>query len=383
VKWRPIVCFSTLIPALCCYAQVAAAAQSTLDLIKSRGVVTVCADPDNLPFSSSKLNPPGLDIEVAQAIAKQLNVKLDYYWYATNHGKRALRQLSEGNCDIFMGLPADPDAADSNPRILLSQPYYSGGFTPILPTGSKAATIADLEAKDVGVQMVTVPDVVLFNEGYSRRLFRTAAEVFSAVSKGEIEAGVITAPVAGWLARNNPNAGVRVSPETRADFVYPMGVGVRKQDTDLKAAVDKAITTIRADGRLQQILERYGVPQLKADGQKQTTKTAQADSASPSDAQASPGEASQSAGTISAPTSAKDIAAGRGLYRQACYKCHGPEGVSGGTIKDARKYTGTDAEFLNLVRNGRSGTAMPAWKGILSDTEIMQIRAYIKQLPKD
>jgi ABC-type amino acid transport substrate-binding protein/cytochrome c553 len=382
VQWRLLACVLALIVELCCLAQAAIAVESSLDSIKQRGVVTVCADPDNLPFSSSALNPPGFDIEIAQAIAKQLNVGLNYFWYATNHGQRALRQLTEGNCDFFMGLPADPNSAESNPRILLSAPYYSGGFAPLVRTDANLKTVADLKPQDVGVQMVTVPDVVLFNEGYSRRLFKTPQDVFSAIAKGTIDAGVVTAPVGGWLAKQNPTAKIHVARLTRPDFLFPIAVGVKKGNEDLKAEIDKALALMRVDGRIDQILERYGVPQLTAEGTQQEETAQQASAkvaAKPSGAAAA---ADLHDGT-SAPTSAQDIAAGRRLYRQACYKCHGPEGVSGGTIKDVRQYIGTDPEFLQLVRNGRSGTAMPPWKEILTDKEIMQIRAYIKQLPTD
>ena len=45
-----------------------------------RGTITLCAHANALPFASRKNNPPGFQIELGRALAKQLGVELDVAW---------------------------------------------------------------------------------------------------------------------------------------------------------------------------------------------------------------------------------------------------------------------------------------------------------------
>jgi quinohemoprotein ethanol dehydrogenase len=74
----------------------------------------------------------------------------------------------------------------------------------------------------------------------------------------------------------------------------------------------------------------------------------------------------------------KQIERGAKLYNQSCYKCHGPQAVSGGTVPDLRMFAGGKAEFVSTVQAGRPGTIMPAWAEFLSEEEISSIYAYVR-----
>jgi alcohol dehydrogenase (cytochrome c) len=45
-----------------------------------------------------------------------------------------------------------------------------------------------------------------------------------------------------------------------------------------------------------------------------------------------------------------------------------------------RAFKGTEDDFLRIVRNGRAGTAMTPWKGLIDDDEIRNVARYIKKL---
>src|SRR5208337_4294224 len=86
-----------------------------------------CADPDNLPFSSDNPSNPGLYNEIGSAIAQELNRPAEAVWYRTNFGKRAIRStLLAKQCDIFIGLPADPDLM--GPALIFSKPFMQAGY---------------------------------------------------------------------------------------------------------------------------------------------------------------------------------------------------------------------------------------------------------------
>jgi len=74
-----------------------------------------------------------------------------------------------------------------------------------------------------------------------------------------------------------------------------------------------------------------------------------------------------------------ELRAARSLYLQ-CSQCHGTDAKGTAAAADLRAFKGTEESFLRVVREGRPGTGMTPWKGIISDEDIRNIARYIKQL---
>src|SRR6266704_6765766 len=107
------------------------------------------------------------------------------------------------------------------------------------------------------------------------------------------------------------------------------------------------------------------------------------------------------AGTVPLPAprslAAQDTTAGKKVYVKWCAGCHGDGGAGDGPaaaymLPRPRNFTGglykirttasgqlpTDADLLRAIDEGLPGSAMPGWKGRLSDTERRQVMAYVK-----
>lgn len=104
---------------------------------------------------------------------------------------------------------------------------------------------------------------------------------------------------------------------------------------------------------------------------------------------AAPGELSGPLNPLRNDTAA--IPAGQRLYVQNCTTCHGPSGRGDGPAALALNprpadFTNhmtagkhTDGQVFLWIKDGyRSGSAMPAWGGRLSDTEIWQLVSYLR-----
>jgi ABC-type amino acid transport substrate-binding protein len=228
-----------------------------LEEIQSAGVIRVCADPHNLPFSDMGMAPAGFNLDIAGEIARDLNLRLDYLWFHTAYGGRVLRQLYEHNCDFFMGLP-DTMAA-SNPRLLLTRPYLRAGFVPIVRQDSTMHDLADTKNEAVGVEMMTVADFHLFRSGYRRDLYRNQEELFQALVKNRVKIAVMWLPVAAWLRQQHPEANLRMLPVDASDMQFSLAIGVRKEDPDLRERIDQVLDRLIRSGKLQQLLSRYGL----------------------------------------------------------------------------------------------------------------------------
>lgn len=429
-------------------ASAAQAQQTALERIKRSGTITVCADPDRLPYSSDKPSPNGFDIDIAQEIAKELGFKLGYQWYSTHRGTKIVRQLADAGCDFFPGFPVEASFEESNFKIILSKPYYSSGFATLTQADAPDTILQDSKGKGVGVQMGTLPDFRLFDRGYERKLFRNAKEMIDAVKHKEVAAAVVPALEGGWEVKSHNDASLKVLANTEKDFVFPMAIGFSKADKDLRDLVNAAIDKIESDGRMAAILVKYGMvklagtgggvaPKSKAETEKEDggkddpgppSKDKKSDAGTPGAPAAkvtgagswwnwivanAAAEEPAPAATPAAepgkdlgedmhgialsrefmvdptrvedfPSDDKSVDNGRKLYKQACYKCHGPNGVSGGNTPDLRVFAAKNSHYdmFAIVQAGRLDRGMPAWNDYLNETEIKSIIVYVKALHK-
>src|SRR4029077_2679078 len=100
---------------------------------------------------------------------------------------------------------------------------------------------------------------------------------------------------------------------------------------------------------------------------------------------------------LPSPFPAQDTTKGKAVYVKWCAGCHGEGGAGDGPaaarmLPRPRNFTGaiykirttasgelpTDADLMRAIDEGLPGSAMPAWKGRLSDAERRDVAAYIK-----
>lgn len=86
--------------------------------------------------------------------------------------------------------------------------------------------------------------------------------------------------------------------------------------------------------------------------------------------------------TTPAPTPTIDTAS---LFASKCAACHGAnrQGVTGlgGVLTPQSLEDRSVAELANIITNGKTGTAMPPFKQILSQAEIDALAQFIKNTP--
>lgn len=308
----------------------------------------LCADPSNLPFSSRDAREPGFEVEIARAIAAALDAELTVHWVPTAREIIVLRQLYEGRCDLVMGFPITPGFVDDKPRLSLSAPYYVMRQVVVSSSVGGARSPEDLRARIVGVQAMTLSDQLVHERGFNRKVYVTPDATFDALVKGEVDAVVMESPLAGWFVTRNAGFVATAIGDPARDL--KIGAAVRKADGDLKESVDRAIQQLAA-AALPGILGRYGVTL----------------------AQASP---------PAAPLSA-ELRAARSTFLTQCSQCHGTDAMGTAAASNLQAFKGSEADFVRTVQNGRPGTGMTPWKGLISEDDIRAIARYIKQLATD
>ena len=90
------------------------------------------------------------------------------------------------------------------------------------------------------------------------------------------------------------------------------------------------------------------------------------------------------------PLGADAAAAGATVFKVNCESCHGPQGHGDGpagavldpapkNLAELQTTAGDDYLFWR-ISTGKEGTAMVAWKGVLTDEQIWQVISHIRTL---
>jgi polar amino acid transport system substrate-binding protein len=226
-----------------------------LDAIRDRGLLSLCAHANSLPFASKTQDPPGFQIELARALAAALGVTLQVEWVVSGI------QFRVADCDIVLDTIAVAEA-QAERRLQLSKPYQRSGVG--LAVRSDAGGVEkfdDLNGRRVGVQGRSLAAMLLAQRGARLTFFGYEEEMVEAVSRGEIEAAAVSPATAGYFKLRHPEARVRFvhAYDSEPELRWNLAVGLRRADTPFREAIDGAIERLVADGTVARIYARYGI----------------------------------------------------------------------------------------------------------------------------
>lgn len=242
--------------------------------IRERGELVVSMDPANLPFSSAKEDRPGLDVELARALARELDLRLRLEWIDVQR-ETAIGELLDGECDLAFGAAIDPGAVDDEEelagKVIYSKPYYGTGYLLVvrrgfsgsgLRDGPRVKSLVELKgdkSRRLGTDAGSVADYYLRQHGYRRRLFRTQLAVLKSLHDGGIDYAYVWANV-GWILHTTPEFELEVVPGYVPEDHWNIAIAMRRGDDELKHHVDAAVQKLAQNGTVSSALSRYHVP---------------------------------------------------------------------------------------------------------------------------
>jgi quinoprotein dehydrogenase-associated probable ABC transporter substrate-binding protein len=250
-------------------AQAVERPQSSLELIDPK-VLRVCADPHNMPFSTEK--GEGFENKLADLFADKLGKGLAYAFYPQATGF-VRNTLAAHRCDVIMGVPQGDDL------IQVTNPYYRTAYALVFKPGrglDGVDTMADarLKGRRIGVVAGTPPGNNMAANGLmanakpyplvvDTRVDSSAEAMMRDVETGDIDAGILWGPMAGYYARQATSATAvvpLVKETTGPRLAYRIGMGVRFSDQDWKRLLNRMI----ADNQpaINALLLSFGVPLL-------------------------------------------------------------------------------------------------------------------------
>jgi len=261
-------------------AQTTEGTDLSIELVDPK-VLRVCADPRNLPFSNEK--GEGFENKLGELFAEKLQKKLDYMYYPQATGFVRMT-LAAHRCDVIMGFPQGDDLVQG------TNPYYRTAYALVAKQGSgldEVATLEDarLKGKHIGIVAGTPPATNMAVNGLmanakpyplmiDTRFDSSSAAMIKDLMSGEIDAGVLWGPMAGYFAKQ-ASPPLHVTPlvkETSGPrLAFRIGMGVRPADQNWKRQLNRLIQENQP--AINKILLDFGVPLLDENDKPITAET--------------------------------------------------------------------------------------------------------------
>ena len=252
----------------------AAPAHADLDKIQASGKLIVAVYDDFAPFSTKA---GGIDIDLAEALAKKLNLKLSLLPFpAAENVNDDLRNmvwkghyLGFGPADVMLHVPVDRNVMARNEQVEIFAPYHRE--TVRLVRNLKA--IPDLQGADsligkrVGAEKVSISAMVLLGDANLRdkvQIFGSAIEALQKLKAGELDAVVATRAEVENVLQGDANFEVTDAPFDRLPRKgWVNGMAVKKEDTALATLLQAALNDLVDSGEMTAVFAKHGVKFIK------------------------------------------------------------------------------------------------------------------------
>ncbi|CCB71895.1 ABC transporter substrate-binding protein [Streptantibioticus cattleyicolor] len=197
----------------------------------------------------------GFDVDLLDLVAKRLGVRQEIVDTPFENIKTGAF-LNSGQCDVAAaGMTI---TAERRKNIDFSVPYFDATQAVVTRKDSGITSLADVKAKKrkLGAQAQTTGEDYADRGGFDPVSFDTSDALLNGLRTGQVAAVIVDYPVArGWL-KDPANSG----PFHQVDNLHTgeqYGIGVKKGNNKLLAAIDKAITDARADGTYRSLYEKW------------------------------------------------------------------------------------------------------------------------------
>ncbi|GAA2506647.1 transporter substrate-binding domain-containing protein [Streptomyces longisporus] len=226
-----------------------------VQLVKA-GQLTTCTHLPYPPFQS-EINGKvqGFDVSLIDLVAKDLGVKQQILDTPFENFKTGAF-LNSGECDVAAaGMTI---TAERKKNVDFSDPYFDATQALLVDKSSGITSLADAKAKKVklGAQAQTTGEDYAKKQGFDPVSFESSDAVLNGLRTGQVKAVIIDYPVVqGWL-KDKANADkFKVADNLNTGEQY--GFTVKKGNTKLLAAINKAIKDAKADGTYKKLYEKW------------------------------------------------------------------------------------------------------------------------------
>ncbi|MEU9733582.1 basic amino acid ABC transporter substrate-binding protein [Streptomyces sp. NPDC048002] len=224
-----------------------------VELVKG-GRLTTCTHLPYPPFQSEiDGEVQGFDVSLVDLVAENLGVEQEILDTPFENFKTGAF-LNSGECDLAAAGMTITEERKKN--VDFSDPYFEATQAVLADKDSGITSFADLKGEKVGAQAQTTGEDYAKSQGLDPVSFESSDAVLNGLRTGQVDAVVIDYPVVqGWLKDQANADAFEVAEQINTGEQY--GFTVKKGNTELLAAVNKALADAKADGTYQEIYEKW------------------------------------------------------------------------------------------------------------------------------
>ena len=235
----------------------ASAEDDSLQKIMDKGEFIMGMDVSFPPmgFKDEEGNLTGFDVELAQAVAEHMGVKVNLQAIDWNAKEM---ELNTGTIDvIWNGYTITPERQE---QVLMSEPYMENAQVIVVRADSDINSLADVAGKTLGVQDgSSAEEAVNADEEFASSIGKTVkfdnnVMALMDLANGQVDAVAVDSVVADYYSAQTPDT-YKILDETLAPEEY--GIGFRKGDEAFMNAVMDALKEMKEDGTAAEISNKW------------------------------------------------------------------------------------------------------------------------------
>jgi len=225
--------------------------------------IKIGTDPTYAPFESKNSSGKlvGFDIDLANEMCKRAEIKCTF---VEGDFDSLIPSLKSKKIDaIISSLSITPKREE---EISFTEKLYAANARLIAPKGSKIVpTLDGLKGKNVGVLQGSTQEAYANANWQPKGInvvpYQNQDLIYADLASGRLDAAFQdeVAGSEGFLKQPNGKDYAFAGPAVKDDTFFGVGtgMGLRKDDTELKAALDKAFDSIRKDGTYDKLAKKY------------------------------------------------------------------------------------------------------------------------------
>ena len=231
---------------------------SVLYKVRDRGVLRVATEPTFPPFESIEDGTiVGFDADLAKILADELGVELSFKRVKF---ESIIPTLTGGDVDLIISaMTATPERAL---KVSYSDPYFVTATNLLVSTkrapGASGVKDLDQDGRIIAVKLGTTGDITatrIFKHAEIRRL-KTQNLAALDVAQGNADAFLYDLSAVRAQHATHPDTTYVIETPVSAE---PYAIACRKGDPETVAWLNLVIRTLRLDGRMRELYEKYGL----------------------------------------------------------------------------------------------------------------------------
>ncbi|WP_118137826.1 transporter substrate-binding domain-containing protein [Oceanicella sp. SM1341] len=236
-------------------AGLALAASLTAVPALAEGTFKVALDGTFAPHAMPSMSggTEGFNVDLANLIGERLGKTMEI---TAAQFSGLIPALQAGTYD-FIAAPTTVNAERAE-NLLFTEGFMDTNFRFVVPADAEEfTTLEDFKGKTIAVNKGSAYDSFLRERaeeyGWTVESYGTNTDAIQAVMTGRADANLAGATVAAWAAKQNPRVKLSFEYETGLVWALPF----RKDDTETRDLVDRAIECLKLDGSMAALSEKW------------------------------------------------------------------------------------------------------------------------------